>query len=88
MKYLPPAIVAVTVAAVIAVQIRLSRLPNGKLGLILPLAFILTSVALTVSRLLAPLSADTGSALVFLLLTNIPTVILLAIYAYCRTKKA
>ena len=77
------------VAGTVALQIFLSRRQSRWPGLVLPaLAFLYSLLSLfsfaTLSK--EPLLSLVGTLLLTLLLSNIPTLILLAIYFACREK--
>ena len=78
--------VILLVAGSVLLQIFLSKREGKWLGLILPLLSFLYSMVMTLSAAAYNGGVPWGAILASLILGNIPTVIVLAIYFACREK--
>ncbi|MBR4987926.1 MAG: hypothetical protein IKY81_04645 [Methanocorpusculum sp.] len=74
-------IVLLVIICVILLQIFLSRTESKWPGLVLPILCFVCSLIVPLNMIVA-----NSAALIFWLITNIPTVILLLVYFICREK--
>ena len=74
-------IVLLVIICVILLQIFLSRTESKWPGLVLPILCFVCSLIVPLNMIVA-----NSAALIFWLITNIPTVILLLVYCICREK--
>ena len=81
-------LVFVLLAGTILLQVFLSRRERKWPGLVLPGIFLLYSIVMVLNVAAVSSAAETVGAILSVLITgNIPTLILLAIYAACREKR-
>ncbi len=85
-SWLPLIIIVAIIAVFMILQVYLSKRTSKMPGAILPVAFFVFSVIASISSAQSSLPIQPSNLLVFLLLCNIPTAILLIVYFVVRGK--
>ena len=89
MMFLPIIIMSIFLPGIIILQIFLSKRENKWLGLILPMISVLFSIMTLITLTVmwdVSVVERIGQSIMLLVVSNIPTIILMAIYLACREK--
>jgi hypothetical protein len=83
-KIIPLIFIMLTIIAILALQVMLSKISGGKFGVVLPGIFTAISIVFVIARIIDLPNPQILDIIFTLMAMNIPTTILVLVYTICR----